>query len=278
MHTLPKEISGYEYDKRYIGVTAKEFPRLRWKNGSKYRFSDMFYKDIKKFGWDNIIHEVLAIWDNEVDGYESEQRFIELLDTCNPQKGYNRSIGGKGPFGMCGEKNANFGRHHSESVRRKMSANHADFRLGKHPLSKKTYQFDKSYRFVAKYGALTEAAIINHYDRSCIERAVRKHQLSHGYFWAYEEDVCFDNGEITLKEKWPLPSHGQKEVYQFDMEGNYITKYPSCCDAGKALGINDTNIGAAARHLHKCIGGYQWRYEKDVIELSDNPSYYRIKV
>ena len=44
--------------KRYYGITKQKVER-RWANGLGYRSNKYFYKAIKKYTWDNIIHEVL---------------------------------------------------------------------------------------------------------------------------------------------------------------------------------------------------------------------------
>ena len=50
-HILPN-------NKIYIGITSKE-PFLRWKWG--YRHNSYFLNAIKKYGWQNIKHEILFI-------------------------------------------------------------------------------------------------------------------------------------------------------------------------------------------------------------------------
>ena len=58
LHTVPKEISGYDWDKYYVGITKRK-PEYRWgKNGNGYK-RQVFWNAIQKYGWDNIRHEVL---------------------------------------------------------------------------------------------------------------------------------------------------------------------------------------------------------------------------
>ena len=45
-------------NKMYIGITRKK-PEDRFLNGQGYFDNKKFYKDIKKYGWDNIKHEIL---------------------------------------------------------------------------------------------------------------------------------------------------------------------------------------------------------------------------
>ena len=44
--------------KIYIGITGKK-PKVRWNNGNGYKHNRHFYRAIKLYGWNNILHEVL---------------------------------------------------------------------------------------------------------------------------------------------------------------------------------------------------------------------------
>lgn len=51
IHTCPNR-------KVYIGLSKN--PMQRWNNGEGYKSNIEFYEDIKKFGWNNIQHEIIA--------------------------------------------------------------------------------------------------------------------------------------------------------------------------------------------------------------------------
>ena len=59
VHTAPN-------GKRYVGITRQKLNR-RWRYGEGYKRCVYFYKAIKKYGWDNITHQVL------VDGLTKSQ-------------------------------------------------------------------------------------------------------------------------------------------------------------------------------------------------------------
>ena len=50
VHIIPKEISEYDYDKYYVGITSRPV-KYRWNNGNHYK-EQLFYKAIKKYGID----------------------------------------------------------------------------------------------------------------------------------------------------------------------------------------------------------------------------------
>lgn len=95
MHTVPKEISGYQYDKRYIGITCKKNPADRWgKDGSGYK-SQYFWNAIQKYGWENIRHEIIMEDLTKEEAEEKEQLFIRAFDSKLGYRGYNGSDGGE---------------------------------------------------------------------------------------------------------------------------------------------------------------------------------------
>lgn len=87
-HTSPDQ-------KKYIGRTSKE--RLVQRTGTRgqyYKSNERFYKDIQKFGWDSFSHEILETCATEKESMELEIKYIAMYDSTNPEKGYNKSIGG----------------------------------------------------------------------------------------------------------------------------------------------------------------------------------------
>lgn len=80
-------------NKIYIGITSMK-PEQRWANGEGYKQQLLFYRAIKKYGWENIAHEVLF---SDLTQEEAEQKEIILISDyqCNnPAFGYNIQNGG----------------------------------------------------------------------------------------------------------------------------------------------------------------------------------------
>lgn len=113
MHTVPKDITGYEYDKYYIGITCNS-PQRRWQGkGNGYR-NQVFYRAIQKYGWDNIQHEILAENLSKDDAQSMEVMLIWLYKANDRSHGYNCTIGGEGASGY----------HLNEEQRKKFMASH----------------------------------------------------------------------------------------------------------------------------------------------------------
>lgn len=81
--------------KKYVGQTVYgNNPNKRWKNGKGYKGSTYFYNAIKKYGWDNFEHEIVAsnLTKKEADTFE--RLLIDKLDLTNMENGYNLETGG----------------------------------------------------------------------------------------------------------------------------------------------------------------------------------------
>lgn len=118
MHLFPN-------GKRYIGVTTWK-PELRWgANGCNYK--NLYMKNaIKKYGWNNIEHIIIAenLSFEEADKMEIE--LIEKYNSANKEYGYNISLGGI-QNRICSDetkekiRKANLGKVMSEESKKKIS-------------------------------------------------------------------------------------------------------------------------------------------------------------
>lgn len=85
-HTCPN-------GKVYIGITSKK-PEKRWgSNGINYR-TQMFYFAIKKYGWNNILHEILFRGLTKEEAEQKEIELISLYRSNDKNFGYNIDNGG----------------------------------------------------------------------------------------------------------------------------------------------------------------------------------------
>ena len=82
VHTVPN-------GKIYIGLCKDIFKR--WKNGKGYKDNKSFYKDIKRYGWNNIKHEIIDTYYSEEEATFHERLYIIMSNSENPDVGYNRT-------------------------------------------------------------------------------------------------------------------------------------------------------------------------------------------
>ena len=46
---------------KYVGITRKN-KKQRWNNGNGYTENQKFYKDIQKYGWDDVVEKTLEVY------------------------------------------------------------------------------------------------------------------------------------------------------------------------------------------------------------------------
>lgn len=95
-HTAPN-------GKIYIGQTGQKNPKRRWQNGEGYKPNSHFYNAIKKYGWDNFEHVIVADGLTKEEADWLEKFLIDYYETTDRTKGYNNTSGGDGSFEMTDE-------------------------------------------------------------------------------------------------------------------------------------------------------------------------------
>ena len=117
-HTCPN-------GKVYIGITCQK-PQNRWgKDGNGYK-EQLFYKAIKKYGWNNIKHEIIYENLTQKEAEEREKFLIEVYESYNKLYGYNIDLGGGGVKRLSEEtkeklRQANLGKKYPKETREKVS-------------------------------------------------------------------------------------------------------------------------------------------------------------
>lgn len=106
MHIFPN-------NKKYIGITRQELNK-RWKNGLGYETQKLIYKAIKKYGWENIRHEVLFEKLSKELANKKEIELIVLYKTHNSKYGYNIESGG-----VCSKSFSNITKNKLKQARKK---------------------------------------------------------------------------------------------------------------------------------------------------------------
>ena len=139
--------------KVYIGLTGQK-PEHRWgQEGQKYK-TQPFGHAIKKYGWANIEHIILAETETLEEARELEKRYIAEHNATDRAYGYNFCTGGE-------INDARRGSSPSEETRRKIGDAHRgpkNFNYGK-PLPEWHKQRLREFRTGTKLSAETRAKI-----------------------------------------------------------------------------------------------------------------------
>ncbi len=249
--------------KVYIGITCQK-PERRWgKNGERYlhksRFGyTHFGKAIKKYGWENIKHEILFSNLTMEDACKIEKELIKKYNSDNILYGYNLTSGGESyrvshytreklSLMRKGRKIsqetreklrlANIGKHASEEAKRKMSL----AKIGK-PSPKKGIPVSEETR-----NKISLANKGKHLGIPLSEETKKK---------------------ISMKAKERGFYEGMKKVIQILKERNskkvmcVETKriFNSVTEAGKYINKCNSGVSISCRFPKKTAGGYHWKF------------------
>ena len=191
--------------KIYVGIT-KQKPKYRWRN-KNFHYNDNMKKEIEKYGWENVKHEILF---ENLTKEEAEQKEIELIKkykSNNEKYGYNLDSGGlrgfkrnkktleklsqslKGRKPSCGF----LGKHHSIETKNKMSQDRKGRIVNPETIKKrvektsiKVNQYDTDMNFIKTWKSITEASRVLHIKDSDISRVCKGYRKTcGGYIWKY---------------------------------------------------------------------------------------------
>lgn len=234
IHIIPKSMSGYEYDKYYVGITSR-IPQKRWgSNGINYK-RQKFYNAIKKYGWNNIEHEIIASNITKQEALDLESTLIELLHS-KKEYGYNLTDGGD------------------------IIDNNVKIPL---------YQFDICGNYI-RYCSNREDCTDDIIWEAVLGTSKAKHRY-YDWIFAREEDVVIIKNKVMLKDysSWDMLGY----VFQFDRDNNYIKGYRSVLAASKATNVSPKTIFDMIYHNNRTTyGEYLFRCIED-IEIIDGKPY-----
>lgn len=210
-HTAPN-------GKVYIGITSKDVNE-RWRNGKGYFRNTLFWRAIKKYGWENIKHEILIDGISKDEACRIEQELIAKYQSNNPAYGYNLTSGGESGAVMSDATRKRMsdsmkGIPKSEKAKRNMRLNHYDCRGennpnygkkwtqeqlairqahrvykygGENPSAKAILQCDFDGNIVKRWGSISEASLF--YCRTSIRFCLQgKYKQHKGFIWRYEDE------------------------------------------------------------------------------------------
>ena len=110
--------------KMYVGVTSKSMEERAGYQGHRYNPKLYFGKAIRKYGWDNFDHEIIASHLTEEEASNMEKLLINKLQLNDPRYGYNIAEGGNLCCVLHGEKHPYYGKHREAEVVDKIRQSH----------------------------------------------------------------------------------------------------------------------------------------------------------
>lgn len=264
MHTCPNA-------KRYIGITSQN-PNKRWRNGKGYKTQELFRRAIKKYGWDNIVHEVLYSGLSENEAKSKEIELIAKYNAMNSEYGYNLTGGGNG--GVISEetrkKLSNALKNPSAETRRKLS----EAKKGnQYMLGKKRSEETKRKVSEARKGKplsdehrkkLSESHMGNPSGmKGKTHTEATKQKLSAASKSRTGDKSPNYGKQFSEERKRKIGETKGKRVLQIDKcTGTIIAEFYSANEAGRQTNIHFQNIVAVCigKPHFKTAGGYIWRY------------------
>lgn len=220
--------------KQYIGITKNSTSR-RWGCGSGY-MSQPVYNAIKKYGWDNIQHEIVRNNLSKEEAEILERKLIKHYDLRNKDKGYNCLAGGNAPIGTSEvtrefqrkrmlENNPRKGVHLTEEEKARISAaNKGRKRTEDQKQKMREHHRDVSGENNPNYGV------------PCSEEKRNKLIIAH--------KKCM------------------KPIEQYDLNGVFISRYDSVHDAARQTGFCRTSIRdcCSGRNGVKSTHGFVFKF------------------
>lgn len=272
-HTTP---SG----KVYIGITSQRLSK-RWDNGSGYIDNPYFYKAIKKYGWNNIDHCVIADGLTKEEACKLEISLISKYDSANRKKGYNISTGGDCP--ATGVKHTEERRKHAgektkelwadEEYRTRTTEAHKGYKPTKEELQKRSEGLKRAHK-EGKYNNVDFS-----FHRTEKYRKTKSDELKE--LWKDEahkkvfsenltriqhdpearrkaiEQLKITNNKPEIKAKFSGKNNGKSKQVQCIETGEI---YQCIAEASRKTGAPLNSIAMCCRGERKTAGGKHWKF------------------
>ena len=268
--------------KAYIGCTGNPVEK-RWGKGWKYNSKTKIFKAIRSIGWDNFEKQILCEKLTREGAGKLEKWFIAYYDSANPEKGYNRALGGLGK----GVHMSKITRQLSRETKNRLYEEHPEVKARIRKTVHDLFANDPTYRERVSKGVLAayekdptikeRLSVISRelwqdseYRERCSasrraasenpDLAEKQRAVQKRFFQEHPER----KEEISRKMKEYLSKPGNRAFVESDSHAKPVIcvetgeYFPSQCAAEKATGYR--GIHRVCQGFQNTAGGYHWRY------------------
>lgn len=212
-------------EKMYIGQTINLKARKRRHLNSKETY--VFNKAIKKYGKNNFKWEIIDSAETKDELDKKEIYWINELKTyiaCKNSRGYNMTKGGS---------------YVSDSTK------------------KQIVQLTTDGDFIKVFESIEEASrILNIHATNIKDCCKGRYKMSGNFIFVYKSEYD-ENKEYKYKNSLAVP------IVQLDLEGNFIQRYESICEAQRQINRSKSAIIECCQGKKKQAYGYLWIYENN---------------
>lgn len=223
--------------KVYVGITSNV--KNRWaNNGYHYhRYNTVFSAAIKKYGWDNFVHEILLENCSKEEANYTERYLIKWYKMHS--QSYNITDGGEGCLGYV----------HTEESKKKAS----DHNKGKHPYNPKAIEASRT--------AMAKMSKEERKLKYGVKGMLGKHHSEETKMKMSEKAKGRDMSKAVAASQKVEHKWFSKPVIQIDLNNNIINEFSSIETAKNYLNKSSNSIANCLSGRANTAFGYRWKYK-----------------
>lgn len=226
-HTTP---SG----RRYVGISS--FPEKRWRHGRGYEKNYLFSRAIEKYGWDNILHEILHDGLSLKEAKAIEKKLIAEWNLTDHQYGMNLSGGGDGILADSTREMMSNSRKGNNNCKGRILSQET-----KNAISASLKEYYKVHPNPMRGKHLSEEA---------------KQKLRARVFSEETKARMRENS----RRRYGKDNPASRPMRQYSLDGTLLNEYESGTQACKKYGLDLSAVVRCCRGKRKTCGGYIWKY------------------
>lgn len=248
-------------------------PEQRWNNGHGYH-NQLFFNAVKKYGWNNFIHEIVLCNLTKQEAEMFEIAMIRYYKTQDRTYGYNQDGGGNSAGGRPYYVKNNI----SKTMKNKsinMGANNPMY--GKHGLDNDASKPVFCVELNKIYNSISDASReLNVVFQNISKVCKGERNTAGGYHWYFLENTSNDflKTNIATEDHKIDKKYGKKKVICIETK----SVYKSIHEASKKTGANKTQISKCCRGLSYTSNKLHWAYYEEWVKSTNKKSYLRNKV